>query len=207
MTSSRPTVAAFDVDGTITTRDCVVPFMRRVTGARRIVPRLALKAHETIPTVLRRDRDRLKALAASAAFRGLREDDIRRRGRDFAKHVHDHWLRTDTMERFREHTSAGDLVVLVSASFEVYLHPFAELLGADAVLATKLSAHDGLLTGALDGPNCRGPEKVRRLHGWLDQHHGGRSSCEVVAYGDSSGDRELLGDADVSNWVGKGQAA
>lgn len=207
MTSRRRTVAAFDVDGTITTRDCVVPFMRRVTGARRIIPRLGLRAHETLPTLLRRDRDRLKALAASAAFGGLREDDVRRRGRDFAKHVHDHWLRTDTMERFREHVTAGDSVVLVSASFEVYLQPFAELLGADGILATKLLTRDGLLTGALDGPNCRGPEKVRRLHSWLDQHHGGRDSCELVAYGDSSGDRELLGDADVANWVGKRHAA
>lgn len=207
MTGRGRTVAAFDVDGTLTTRDCVVPFMRRVTGARRIVPRLAMRAHETLPTLLRRDRDRLKALAAAAAFRGKREDDIRHRGGDFAQHVHDHWLRTDTMERFREHLDAGDLVVLVSASFEVYLQPFADLLGADGVLATKLSARDGLLTGALDGPNCRGPEKVRRLHDWLDQHHGGRAGCEVVAYGDSSGDRELLGDADVANWVGKRQAA
>ena len=44
MTATRnATVAAFDVDGTVTDRDCVVPFMRLVTGARRVVPRLAAR--------------------------------------------------------------------------------------------------------------------------------------------------------------------
>lgn len=203
----RGTVAAFDVDGTITTRDCVVPFMRRITGARRIVPRLGVRAHQTLPTLLRRDRDRLKALASAAAFRGHRESEVRRRGVEFAQFVHDHWLRSDTMERFAEHRTAGHTIVLVSASFEVYLQPLAELLGAHGVLATKLAASDDVLTGALDGPNCRGPEKVRRLHAWLDQHHGGRSGLRVEAYGDSPGDREMLADADVAHWVNRGRAA
>jgi phosphatidylglycerophosphatase C len=194
MTGARRTVAAFDVDGTITTRDCVVPFMRRVTGARRIVPRLGLRATEMLPTLMRRDRDRLKALAASAAFRGRREVDVRQRGSDFAAFVYDNWLRADTVERLHTHVRNGDVVVLVSASFEVYLQPLAELLGADGVLA-------------LDGPNCRGAEKVRRLHAWLAEHHGGREALELVAYGDSTGDREMLADADVANWVGRRSAA
>ncbi len=61
-----------------------------------------------------------------------------------------------------------------------------------------------MFTGDLDGPNCRGAEKVHRLHAWLDEHHGGRCGVEVVAYGDSPGDRELLADADAAHWVGAG---
>lgn len=205
--SGKPTIAAFDVDGTITTRDCVVPFMRRVAGARRIVPRLVVRPHRMLPPLFRRDRDRIKMLAAAAAFRGYRDDDIRRAGADFARHVHAAWLRTDTVERLAGHLESGDRVVLVSASFEVYLEPLAELLGASDVLATRLESRGGVLTGALDGPNCRGPEKVRRLHEWLEVHHGGRAAAHVIAYGDSPGDRELLADADVANWVGSGLAA
>ena len=33
-------VAAFDVDGTVTTRDCVVPFLRRVAGTAPMAARL-----------------------------------------------------------------------------------------------------------------------------------------------------------------------
>ena len=205
---ARPTVAAFDVDGTLTTRDCVVPFMRRVTGARRIATRLGVRPDRALPTLVRRDRDRLKSLAAAAAFRGLSDESVRRQAEPFARHVHDHWLRPDVLDVFRRHGDDGHRRVLVSASFAVYLQPLAELIGADAVLATRLHVtDDGILSGALDGPNCRGPEKVRRLHEWLDRDLGGRGSVRVVAYGDSSGDRELLADADEAHWVGRAGAA
>jgi phosphatidylglycerophosphatase C len=45
---------------------------------------------------------------------------------------------------------------------------------------------------------------VVRLHAWLDEKAGGRSGAHVTAYGDSAGDRELLADADVAHWVGRG---
>jgi phosphatidylglycerophosphatase C len=195
------TVAAFDVDGTVTDRDCVVPFMRTVTGARRIGPRLAGRPDRLLRVLARRDRDQLKALAAAAAFRGRPYGDLRDAGVAFAHMVHDRWLRPDTLDRLRAHAASGDRVVLVSASFEVYLRPLGELLGVDEVLATRLQLADGVVTGALDGPNCRGVEKVRRLHAWIDDEFGARDRVRVVAYGDSKGDRELLADADEAHWM------
>ena len=56
-------VAAFDVDGTLTRRDCVVPFIRRVGGTVPVAARLAMRSHRLLPAVLRRDRDEVKALA------------------------------------------------------------------------------------------------------------------------------------------------
>ncbi len=202
--NSFDTVAAFDVDGTITTRDCVVPFMRRISGARRIVPRLGIRPHRLLPVVASRDRDGLKALAAAAAFRGHRYDELCSAGAAFAEMVHERWMRSDTLDALQRHREAGDRTVLVSASFEVYLRPLAQLLGVDDVLATRLQVEGGIATGALDGPNCRGPEKVARLHEWLVD----RSAVRLVAYGDSAGDREMLADADEAHWLTPdGQAA
>lgn len=194
-------VAAFDVDGTVTTRDCVVPYMRRVTGTPRIVAHLATRPHRLIPVLARRDRDRLKMMATSAAFGGRRVDELEAVGVEFARHVRDHWIRPDTLDALTAHIDAGDRVVFVSASYEIYLRPLATLLGVHAVLATRLVAHDGVATGAIDGLNCRGPEKVRRLHEWMRTEHGGRDCVRLVAYGDSTGDREMLADADEEHWV------
>jgi phosphatidylglycerophosphatase C len=201
----RVRVAAFDVDGTITRRDCVVPFMRRVAGTATLGRRLVAQTRTVSALASRRDRDGLKAAAAAAAFTGQPIERIEEIAEEFARSVHASGLRADTVRLLDDHRERGDTVLLVSASFEVYLRPLAELLGADDVLAARLDVGpDGRLTGLLAGPNCRGPEKVVRLHGWLDERAGGRAGAHVTAYGDSAGDLELLADADVAHWLGRG---
>ena len=198
-------VAAFDVDGTLTRRDCVVPFLRQVAGTGVLGRRLAARPVSVATLARRRDRDGLKAAATEAAFTGQPIDRIERLAVEFAESVFATGLRPDTVAELDAHRERGDTVLLVSASFEVYLRPLAELLGADDVLAARLEvADDGFLTGRMVGANCRGPEKVRRLHAWLDEHAGGRGNAHVTAYGDSPGDRELLGDADLARWLGRG---
>ena len=201
----RRRVAAFDVDGTITRRDCVVPFLRRVAGTSTLGRRLVVQTGSLSAMAARRDRDGLKAAAAAAAFAGQPIERVQAIADDFARSVYSTGLRVDTLALLEGHRTQGDAVLLVSASFEVYLRPLAELLGADDVLAARLDVGpDGRLTGRLAGANCRGEEKVRRLHAWFDEHTGGRSNVHLTAYGDSAGDRELLADADVAHWVGRG---
>jgi phosphatidylglycerophosphatase C len=206
--SARPirSVAAFDLDGTLTTRDCVVPFLRRVAGTGVLVTRMLGHPVGLAGAGLRRDRDALKSASVAGAFTGQHADEVQRIADAYAEEIHAAWLRPDVVAELERHRESGDTVVVVSASFEVYVRPLAVLLGAQDVLATRLEVDDaGRLSGRLVGANCRGPEKVRRLHGWLDEHADGRSSVRVTAYGDSAGDRELLIDADVARWVGRGK--
>lgn len=198
-------VAAFDLDGTITDRDCVIPFLRQVAGTSKIAFGLATRPLHVGAAVVRRDRDTIKEAAARAAFAYRRVDSVMPIASEFASMVHREWIRPEAALQIAGHRDAGDVIVIVSASFELYVRPLGALLGVDDVLATRLETVAGngpdLFTGDLDGPNCRGPEKIRRLHAWLDEHHGGRSAVELVAYGDSPGDRELLADADRAHWV------
>jgi phosphatidylglycerophosphatase C len=110
------------------------------------------------------------------------------------------WLRPDTSARLAWHRSEGHRVVLVSASYEVYVGPLAAGLGVDAAATRLVVAADGTLTGALDGPNCRGAEKLVRLRAW--QAAVGAEGAELWAYGDSAGDDELLAAADHPVRVG-----
>ncbi len=198
-------VAAFDVDGTLTTIDCVVAFTRRTAGTMGLLWGLLRSPGRLIGAGLRRDRDALKAAGTMAAFRGRAVDAVEADAADFAREVHDRHLRAEVAESLRQHVAAGDTVVFVSASFEVYLRPLASLLGVHDVLGTRLEVDNAVLTGRLDGPNCRGPEKVVRLHDWLQRRAGGRAAVELVVYGDSRGDRELLADANEVHWVGRGE--
>jgi phosphatidylglycerophosphatase C len=89
------------------------------------------------------------------------------------------------------------------ATAELIVAPFARGLGADAIIGTRLASDDtGRLTGGLDGPNCRGPEKVRRLKAVF-----GEDAALEAAYGDSDGDREMLAMAEergMKVFTGKG---
>jgi phosphatidylglycerophosphatase C len=191
--ATRPIVAAFDVDGTLTTKDCVVPFLRRAAGARLAT---ALLRHPValVQALARRDRDRLKELAC-ASLRGRDARKLDLLGVEFEREFVYPRLRGDTTARLRRHAELGHTVILASASLEQYLVPLGERLGVDAVVCTRLErdAH-GRLTGRLRGANCRGAEKARRAHEWLVG--AGLVDAELWAYGDSPGDAELLAAAD-----------
>jgi len=193
-------LAAFDLDHTLTRRDCVVPFLRQVAGTRSLARSLVTDG-DAWTSLVRRDRDALKAVTARAAFAGRDVDLVRREAAIFAARVHASWMRDDTVGQLHAHVAAGDVVILVSASFEVYGERLAAMLGAQAGLGTRLGEHEGRLTGALAGPNCRGPEKVVRLRAQMRSMGLHRSETHVVAYGDSAGDRQLLAEADVAHWT------
>ena len=188
-----PVVAAFDVDGTLTTGDFVTPFLRRAAG-RRLWATLLRHPLALASSAAHRDRDRLKELACSA-LRGIEATEIEQLGEAFAREVGRGRLRDDTVARLRRHRELGHTVILASASLDPYLVPFGRSLGVDGVVCTVLErGGDGRLTGRLVGANCRGAEKARRVQEWLREN--GRGDAVLWAYGDSSGDDELLALAD-----------
>ena len=194
------TVAAFDVDNTLTVRDCVVPFMHSVSGTSQIVKLLLSDLGGTIQSLRRRDRDSLKAKFVEGVFSGKDAREIDALGIEFATRVADGWLRNDVASRMRWHQDQGHVVILVSASLGAYLHPLGDLLEVDAVLCTELEEVNGLLTGKLVGYNCRGKEKASRVTKWCTDS-GIALGDLVYAYGDSTGDKELLELFSEPTWV------
>lgn len=194
-------VAAFDVDKTLTTRDCVVPFLRRV-GGRGWYASLAVRIPQLLIATIRRRRDRLKEIATAAAVRGRDAGRVDAEAARFAERVVESWMRSDTWARLRWHAAQGHRVVLVSASYRNYLAPLADRLGAESVLSTEIEVGpDGRCTGRLVGSNCRGEEKSRRLRAWLTERR--LDDAVIWAYGDSAGDDHLLAMAHVSTRVGR----
>lgn len=182
------TVAVFDFDETLSTRDNVMPFLRRVGGTGPSVVAALVAA----PALAVGRRNAAKARAVRHIFGGRDAAAVQSIGEQFATEVIAHHLRDEAVARAAWHRSEGHELVIASASLDVYLEPIGARLGFDGVLATRLEVDaDRRLTGALDGPNVRGPEKVVRLERWL-----GGEPAVVWAYGDSGGDRELLERAD-----------
>jgi phosphatidylglycerophosphatase C len=198
--SRADVVVAFDFDGTLSTRDNFVPFLRRVAGssatARAFAVAVARAGRQGRSHWTRND---LKAALLDELMTGRDAADVEATARVFASEVVGEHLRRDAVERADWHRTQGHRLVIVSASLGVYLRPIAERLRFDAVLATELEVgDDGRLTGRMLGENVRGAEKARRLEEWLDG-----TTPFVWAYGDSSGDQELWARADRAVRLGR----
>jgi len=187
------TVAAFDLDGTLTRRDTLVPFLMRVRGRGPVLRALAANTPSLARAALTAEaRHRAKEALLIATLGGWWLEELQPVADAYAADVYETALRPDRVARLRWHQEQGHEVVIVSASPELYLAPLGRVLGVRAVLATGLEVDAaGRLTGRLWGDNVRGAEKVARLDAWLEG-----DPAEVWAYGDSDGDRELLARAD-----------
>lgn len=204
MTGGRHPVAAFDFDGTLTTGDSVVPFLRLIAGRRGLAAAALRRPTATLGAAVRRDRNRLRSIATEAVFGGLTHSVVRSAAADHAAAIIAARLRPDTLSRLRWHLTEGHTVVIVSASYSDYVVPVAASFGVSDVLATSLEIDDdGVCTGNLVGANCRGPEKVRRLERWWSAREWRRSDVEMWAYGDSAGDDAMLAVADHPVRVGR----
>jgi phosphatidylglycerophosphatase C len=184
---ARPTVAAFDFDGTLTDGGSVFPFLVSVRGScpccgatLRLSPAL-LRAAITGGTAA----DEVKEKLFHRLLGGLSVAELDRRSAVFAhRHLQRH-LRADTRRRLEWHQRQGHYTVIVSASPECYVSPAGEELGVDGVVATRLAVGGGgLLTGGYEGKNCRGAEKYARLVGHLRSRgllsNNGRRAAGVV---------------------------
>ena len=189
-------VAAFDFDGTITRKDTLVPFLRRFRG----LPRFTAAFVQAAPALAGPERrEAYKAAVFHRLLTGVAADELEAAAVDYGRELPAQF-RPEIVERIRWHQDEGHEVVIVSASLRAYLDPVVEHLGLDGVCAVELEVDDdGRLTGHMAGPNCRGPEKVARLTEWL----GGDEPDRLWAYGNSSGDRELLAAAHEATWVGR----
>ncbi|RSZ47434.1 MULTISPECIES: HAD family hydrolase [unclassified Variovorax] len=187
------TLAAFDFDGTITTRDSLQDFVRGVAGRAGFAAGVARSAPWLFGAWTGAcDRGVAKAHFLSATLGGMTRHELEEAARNFAARELPALVRPEMLERVQEHKRLGHRLVLISASPSIYLRPWAAQAGFDAVLATELEFVGERFSGRLASANCWGPEKVRRLREWL----AGEQPAVLYAYGDSRGDRELLALAD-----------
>lgn len=188
------TVAAFDFDGTISYRDTLLHFLFFSQG----IPMTLLKLIRLSPSLFlyligKISRQSIKEQVLTAFFAGELIETLKEKGKQFAQKKLASHLRPRALKRLRWHQEQGHVCILISASLDVYLSPWAEQEKFQYLISSQLNTdQEGKVTGRLEGLNCWGAEKVRRLEKLL----GPKSEYELYAYGDSRGDKELLELAD-----------
>ena len=185
-------IVAFDFDGTLTVRDSFTRFLRWRAGNRGWAKGMMSLAPAVANYARDRDRGRIKAASVRTFLKDVPRATLEKDAEEFAAEVWDRFMRPDALACWDDWGTKGAHRVIVTASPETTVAPFARRLNADALLGTRLvfDGHDRV-TGAFADPNCRGEEKVRRLRAVY-----GDDVKLAAAYGDTSGDHEMIQIAD-----------
>lgn len=91
------------------------------------------------------------------------------------------------------HRTAGDLVVMTTATNRFVTELAAVNLGVPHLIATECElGADGVFTGRVSGTLNMREGKIARLHEWLARQHLALADCDATFYSDSINDLPLL---------------
>ena len=196
-------IYAFDFDGTLTTRDTLIAFIRYAKGTRAFVLGFLLHAHLLVLMKLKLYPNwKAKQKVFSYFFKGMSLGDFDALCQRFAADNRQ-LLRPEGVRTLEQARAEGADIVIVSASIDNWVKPFftnldglADNLPKITVLGTQIEIADRKLTGRFLTKNCYGQEKVNRILALYPN----RSEYTLTAYGDSRGDKELLVFADEAHY-------
>lgn len=177
-------VAVFDLDGTVTRRDTLWPYLR---GWARRHPRAGfwprvLAALARYPPAL--DRGELKSRLIRIAMGGAERAAIRAYTDGYVAALGDAELCPGALAAIERHRAAADRLVLLSASVDLYVPDIGRRFGFNEAVCTGVAWQGDRLDGGLTTANRRGEEKRRCVLGLRVRFPGAR----FVAYGNARSD-------------------
>jgi phosphatidylglycerophosphatase C len=184
-------LAIFDLDGTITRHDTLVPFIagflwrhpwRLWRWVPCIVPLLRYAAGQ-------RDRGVLKSSVIQLTLGGVANAQLSSWAVRYTRRLLQTGLYAEALECITAHQRSRHHLVLLSASPNLYVPEIAQALRFDACICTEVRwRSDERLDGALSSANRRGAEKARCVGDLLAEHQ----PLLSYAYGNSPADLEHL---------------
>lgn len=199
-------VALFDLDGTITFSDTLMPFLGGYLARH---PSRLIRLWRIAPAILRyamggRDRGRLKSQVIQIVMAREPRASIEAWARIFVESLEPkHRYRAAALAAIEAHRAAGDHLVLLSASPDLYVPDIGRALKFERTLCTELLWLGERLDGGLKTLNRRGEEKLRCLE-WLRTQY---PQASITAYGNSASDLAHMIRADHALLVNGNAAA
>lgn len=181
-----PHLVFFDLDGTISRRDTLFGYVAgfalrqpwRWLGFIRLVPELFAFF------LTHRDRGRLKGALIHAVLGGASREDIAAWTRDYVPALLEHGVFAEAKAAIEAHRAAGDHLVLMTATVDLYVPKLADALGFDEYICSRVRWDDDRLHGHLLSANVRDEEKARQLKIVAARFAGRR----LIGYGNSAPD-------------------
>ena len=193
--SPKKVIAAFDFDYTLVKTDSFQALLKQNFGIVKFSLSIILYFFYILLFLVKIVKPQtLKRKFFSHFFKGMNEKKYKEKCSNFSFDFIPEHLIEDAKKKLEWHKKQGHTLVIISASLEDWIKPWAIQNGFNEVFATIPEVKNGKITGNFKSKNCRWQEKVNRLINTYPD----RDSYYLYAYGDSSGDKELLEFADES---------
>jgi len=185
----KPSIAFFDFDGTITTKDTLFEIIRFHKGSAALNIGMALLSPALVAFKMKLiSTQRMKEMVFRFFFGGTQVDTFRDKCAAFCAEKLPELVKQNALQAIRQHLLQGHQVAVVTASAEEWVEPWCSSLGI-VCIGTRLEVRNALITGKIQGLNCNGPEKVERIKQTFDLN----GYDDIYAYGDTNGDKPMLG--------------
>jgi len=182
------TLVLFDFDGTLTSKDSFLDFLIFAFGRKKILMGSIFLAPLFLKYLLKIiNNNDAKEIVIKYFFKDWKYEHFKETSKNYAFNNLPSILRPKALDKLQWHINQNHNVSIVTASIEEWIKPWADHLKID-LLSTKLEIKNGKITGNFIGPNCFGYEKVKRIK----EKYNLKKFHNIYAYGDSSGDKEMM---------------
>jgi len=187
-------LAVFDLDGTITHRDTLLPYVMGfpMSTLRKFLGILVFCWTLVLFVLRLRDHGQVKSAFIRSTLRGQTRATLEAWTAEFVPAVIESGVFADALSRIAQHRKEGARLVLMSASTDLYVPAFGAALGFDEVICTGVLWDGDRLDGRLTTPNRRGTEKTRCFEKLRAAHPG----LTTAAYGNAGSDLDHMRLAD-----------
>lgn len=123
---------------------------------------------------------------------GIKEEDMQSLVKEFYEEKLSKILYEDAIKMIKKLKSEGFKVYLISASPEFYLNELYNIKEVDKIIGTKFLCNNGIYSRKMEGENCKGEEKVRRLKEELKKDNIEVDFKNSYMFSDSLADKPLF---------------
>ena len=162
MNENSRKISIFDLDGTLTKSDTylayLIGFLKR--NPKRWFKALILPFAVVIFYLKIRDNQWLKTIFLTIILGGETKNNILAWNKIFLDKLFTKGLREDIVTILKERQNSGDIVLLSTASLDIYVTDIQNRFSINHLICTNVLWKDGCLTGDLDGKKLLRPREA-----------------------------------------------
>ena len=189
----------FDFDETITTKDTFIEFLKFSKGDRYFyLTSIVIVFYFFLFKLNVISAENSKRYILKFYFKGYNKEKLDQLGSDFIKYISSNGIiKNDFLTIINLAKSNNHTVVVVSASFDIWVEKFCFIHSLTCICTNLSYDRNNIFNGLFSTPNCNGEEKAKRINDSFTLS----DFSEIIVYGDSKGDIEMMNLATSKNWV------